>query len=283
MSDTYCGKSCAECTYKESLPCPGCREGLGRPHYGECEIAKCCRERGLAACEGCSPGRPCPLMNKDSVPEDVLRQRRERQAFEAHIGEIAPKLSRRLMIVFWLLIAIEAYGLLVAFLGLFQTYEQPMSWLNTADLILRIGYLTGFTVVLFTLSPFSAHFRKAAFTHPAIILVSLLAAVLPESTILFLLLALLSIAANCLFYYSESSGFMEITSGLDDKLSAYWQKLRKWQLILTIALPFASLLITRIGSSLVNMALGIIRYFLIYETYALYRLSAVSFTPEAKG
>lgn len=27
MAETYCGKTCAECTQKEILNCPGCKAG----------------------------------------------------------------------------------------------------------------------------------------------------------------------------------------------------------------------------------------------------------------
>lgn len=49
MSETYCGKSCAQCTQKEALNCPGCKVGPGRQLGGECELALCCRGKGYEA------------------------------------------------------------------------------------------------------------------------------------------------------------------------------------------------------------------------------------------
>ena len=46
MAETYCGKSCAECTKKEQLNCSGCKAGPGRQFGGDCELAKCVRDKG---------------------------------------------------------------------------------------------------------------------------------------------------------------------------------------------------------------------------------------------
>ena len=51
MAETYCGKSCAECTKKEELNCMGCKTGPGRPFGGDCELAKCVRDKGHETCE----------------------------------------------------------------------------------------------------------------------------------------------------------------------------------------------------------------------------------------
>ena len=46
MAETYCGKVCRECEQKEALSCPGCKLGPGKLYGGDCELAKCCREKG---------------------------------------------------------------------------------------------------------------------------------------------------------------------------------------------------------------------------------------------
>ena len=50
MAETYCGKSCEECTKKEQLDCSGCKTGPGRQFGGDCELAKCVRDKGHETC-----------------------------------------------------------------------------------------------------------------------------------------------------------------------------------------------------------------------------------------
>ena len=52
--ETVCGKSCEACAWKEPLNCSGCREDMGRPFSGPCDIAACCREKGHQRCETCA-------------------------------------------------------------------------------------------------------------------------------------------------------------------------------------------------------------------------------------
>lgn len=42
MGDTYCGKLCEDCQFKDNLQCPGCKTGPGKTWMTECELAKCC-------------------------------------------------------------------------------------------------------------------------------------------------------------------------------------------------------------------------------------------------
>lgn len=44
MGDTYCGKLCEDCQFKDNLQCPGCKTGPGKTWMTECELAKCCME-----------------------------------------------------------------------------------------------------------------------------------------------------------------------------------------------------------------------------------------------
>lgn len=52
--ESRCGLLCDTCTFKESNGCMGCVETNGHPFYGECHIAKCCQDKGLAHCGECS-------------------------------------------------------------------------------------------------------------------------------------------------------------------------------------------------------------------------------------
>ena len=84
MEGTYCGKLCEECQYKEMLQCPGCKEGPGKAWNCECELAKCCRDKGHQNCTTCSYSTSCgKLRGRNNEPEQRLRKREdtEKQTF----------------------------------------------------------------------------------------------------------------------------------------------------------------------------------------------------------
>lgn len=51
--ETRCGLLCSKCDCKEKFGCGGCVETNGHPFHGECDIAKCCQEKGYAHCGEC--------------------------------------------------------------------------------------------------------------------------------------------------------------------------------------------------------------------------------------
>ena len=58
MIDSRCGLHCTGCEWKESNGCGGCIETNGHPFHGECPIAICCQNKGLAHCGECDV-MPC--------------------------------------------------------------------------------------------------------------------------------------------------------------------------------------------------------------------------------
>ena len=46
--DSYCGLSCAECTYRETKHCGGCIATGGKPFHGSCEVAACAGKKAGA-------------------------------------------------------------------------------------------------------------------------------------------------------------------------------------------------------------------------------------------
>ncbi len=59
--DTYCGLSCTDCEFKESMNCGGCIATGGKPFHGRCDVAKCAVSRGKKFCGEC-PDFPCELL-----------------------------------------------------------------------------------------------------------------------------------------------------------------------------------------------------------------------------
>ena len=58
---SYCGCICDGCEHKESHGCKGCFANKGNQFWGECDLAKCCIEKGYTHCGEC-PDIPCETM-----------------------------------------------------------------------------------------------------------------------------------------------------------------------------------------------------------------------------
>lgn len=65
MTDTRCGLSCKDCTYREPCNCKGCIATNGNPFHGECPVAACCQKKGFTHCGEC-PDIPCELLSQYS-------------------------------------------------------------------------------------------------------------------------------------------------------------------------------------------------------------------------
>ena len=113
MAETYCGKTCAECSSREEMNCPGCKLEPGRPITGDCPLARCCREKGHETCSTCSACGHCNThYNRYQMPQ---RRQKERQAAlerEQAIAKKAPFLGKWMWILFWLVVPSTVFSLL---------------------------------------------------------------------------------------------------------------------------------------------------------------------------
>lgn len=66
--DSYCGLSCAECTFRESTGCGGCIATGGKPFHGRCDVAECAVGRKRAFCGDCADF-PCNTLKSYSYDE----------------------------------------------------------------------------------------------------------------------------------------------------------------------------------------------------------------------
>ena len=66
---SYCGLLCNGCNYRESHGCKGCLALKGRPFWGECDVAACCRSKGYAHCGECAD-MPCDILKGMSCGDD---------------------------------------------------------------------------------------------------------------------------------------------------------------------------------------------------------------------
>lgn len=92
----FCGKDCDSCTRREGQGCPGCGEGPGRPLFGDCGIAACCRGKGHESCKtfhflgnGCVKvkGREnAPMARRQAAEEQQRRRQRWCAENMVHLG-----------------------------------------------------------------------------------------------------------------------------------------------------------------------------------------------------
>jgi hypothetical protein len=56
-----CGAYCGGCEWIAKTNCPGCLAAKGKVFWGECQMAKCCLDKGFAHCGEC-PDLPCDVL-----------------------------------------------------------------------------------------------------------------------------------------------------------------------------------------------------------------------------
>lgn len=108
MAGPYCGKGCESCALREQLSCSGCRSGPGRTWGTECELARCCQQKGHESCQTCSFAAGCRLFYDRSEQPQYRFQERERSAQrQQEAAQKAEVLGKWLWILFWLMIVVQ--------------------------------------------------------------------------------------------------------------------------------------------------------------------------------
>ncbi|MBQ2955406.1 MAG: hypothetical protein IJE08_02995 [Clostridia bacterium] len=224
------------------------------------------------------------VRNKEAVPEEVLRQRQARQAFEEHIRKIAPRFSILLLIYFW------STALSTGASVLQQIFESPIGLglplvlLNTITSVVIGGFAILNIIILLLMAAESRQFAKTAALFAAVIVTIVIALLNVGNPDLSLLLLIALAVLIYLMLWFECSGFMEITAGLSDSLSDLWRKFRKWRILLPLICAFASSLLNlSLISGIANLVVNIFYLLLIRDAYSIYRSCAVPPREKAKG
>jgi hypothetical protein len=232
MAENYCGKSCVDCGLKEKLNCSGCKAGPGRTFGGECELAKCCQERGHDTCATCTQNNWCSKQkNAEGMAQTRFqRQERERQKRE-QLEKKVPMLAKCLTVLFWLNIV----SLIPSVMGNDLTKELPTLY-RTGQMLTMILSLT-VVVFYFVMAKANERYRKAAFCIGAVavvefVLLWITGGVTPSWT---LLINIPAIVVGFVGRYNLYTAHSEILEQVDATLSEQWLKLWKWYIYLFIA------------------------------------------------
>ena len=282
MSDTFCGKSCQSCTYKENLSCRGCKSNTGDCLVAACTLASCCKNKGYDSCVSCTHYATCASALREGVPQYRLGQ----PATSAHtkdertyIVQKAPILGQYLWILFWMFIPNILANLMTN-----DAFVAPSSsvYMFGQGLSLICSIIYG--IILLELSSENDHYRIAGICNllatPSSILGQALFGELQGAALLLLFISIFTLAASLYGIYHEFIGHTEILAPADYNLSEKWRTLWNW-FIICYASIFGSLLLatmsatlgvlTMFASVIGLLVISILRLIYLYYTADLFR------------
>lgn len=279
MTETYCGKTCDSCTYKQNLNCEGCKAGPGRQNSGDCEVALCCRGKGHESCETCGFNGNCgTLRRRDNIPEYRQRKFEEDSDRSAKLARRAPFLGKWLWLLFWLVIPSALSG--------FMTNDNVVE--SFPNLYLPGQILSGlcslaYGLILLKLSSEDEGYHKAGLCYlvgASVAAVGVLIKLGNSEAKLPLLVTLPVVIVEMVGYYREVNAHADVLSGVDNILSEKWRILWKWyigmlgaivgSIIVVLISPFLGLLVMLAGI-IGTIVVNIMKLVYLYRTAKLFR------------
>lgn len=281
MAETYCGKNCAECTDKEKLGCTGCKAVTGKLWQEECELAKCCKDKGHQTCETCIFHETCAIWRRrNNIPEQRLRKRADEEERKEKIMQKSRTLGKWLWVLFWLVIPM--------ILASVMTNESIAAWfpfLNFPGKFLNITCSAAYGVILLILSSEERHYRISGICALVAAVVSLLLINVPIGvneaiTMGALVLTLPAAVVSLIGEYHEYMGHAEVAGDVDADLSEKWSTLWKWYmgmfaglfggLFVMLIIPILGLLVL-LAAAIGFLVVSILKLVYLYRTANLFR------------
>jgi len=279
MAETYCGKACENCAHKESLSCPGCMAGPGRPISGDCSIAKCCREKGHQVCTTCGFSGNCgTLRNKTYMPE-YRRKLMESEKMRAETLEISARfLGKWLWILFWLIVP----SVVAAIMGNKNMAEYaPSIYVFGQGLSAVCSFFYG--AILIRLSSEEERYRTAGICTLIGGAASALIAFVSGSQGTPSWTLVISIPAAIVGFvgeYNEFTAHSIVLADLDGEQSEKWSSLWKWYIgmygavlgsILVMAIAPRLGLLVVLGAAIGLIIVSILKPVYLYRTAKMFR------------
>ncbi len=225
MAETYCGKSCLECTRQRELNCPGCRVGPGREVGGDCDLARCVRTRGHETCDTCVQRPRCgTYQGRERQPDYRIQRHNNDVHLQKAIADRAPFLGKWLWILFWLIVP--------STIGSLMTQDV---FKNNALVIYRMGQIINVActlataLILLKLSQQEEDYRTAGICLLAGSIAGLLANLFQgDMALMSILIALPAAIVSIVGQYKEIMAHSAVLRGVDNELSYKWESLWKW-------------------------------------------------------
>ena len=279
MAETYCGKNCIECVQKESLNCQGCKTGPGRQFGGDCELAKCVRDKGHESCETCGFKGNCgTLRSRDNMPDYHRRKIEAEEMRKAAIAKRAPILGKWLWIIFWLIIP----GTIGSLMANESTAKILPGLYMPGQIINAICSLT-YGAILLKLGSEEDRYRTAGICALIAGGVSAVVAMITgtgEEAAWTLLFTLPAAVVAMVGEYNEYMGHSAVLSGVDNELSEKWEVLWKWYIglflgmfgciIVMLIIPILGA-IAILGCAIGTIVVGILKLVYLYRTAKIFR------------
>ena len=279
MAETYCGKSCEECTKKELLNCSGCKTGPGRQFGGDCELAKCVRDKGHETCETCGFKGNCgTLRSRESMPDYRIRKIEAEVMRKEAIAKRAPILGKWLWIIFWLVIP-SSIGSIMSH----ETTAKILPGLVMPGQIINAICSLTYGAILMKLGSEEDRYRTAGICALIAGAASALAAIInggSDGTAWILIFTIPAAIVGIVGEYNEYMGHSAVLSGVDNELSEKWEVLWKWYIGLFLGI-FGSILllliipvlgaIAVIGTTIGTVVVSILKLIYLYRTAKIFR------------
>lgn len=279
MTETYCGKICAECAQKETLNCPGCNAGPGRLFGGDCELAKCCRSKGHQECITCSFKGNCgTLRDRNRIPENRIQKIEAKKIRAAALAKSAPVLGKWLWLLFWLIIPSTLASLMTN-----ENIGGTIPSVFVAGEILSAVCSFAYGAILIKLAPEEERYSTAGVCTLICGAASALIAWIsggPKAPAWTLLISIPAAIVALAGVYLEFNAHSAVLAGLDNELSQSWTSLWKWYIgtygalfgsvLLVVISPLLGLLGT-LASAIGLIVVSILKLVYLYRTAKLFR------------
>ena len=283
MAETYCGKTCAECSKREELNCQGCKTGPGRQFGGNCELAKCVRDKGHETCETCGFKGNCgTLRSRESMPDYRIRKIEAEEMRKAAIAKRAPVLGKWLWIIFWLIIP-STIGSIMAH----ETTAKILPGLFMPGQIINAICSLIYGAILLKLGSEEDRYRTAgicALIAGGVSTVVAFITVAAQEATWTLLFTLPAAVVAMVGEYNEYMAHSAVLSGVDNELSEKWEVLWKWYIglflgmfgciIVMLIIPVLGALAI-LGCAIGTVVVGILKLVYLYRTAKIFREYAV--------
>lgn len=279
MAETYCGKNCAECSKREELNCQGCKAGPGRQFGGDCELAKCVRDKGHETCETCGFKSNCgTLRSRESMPDYRIRKIESEKMRKAAIAKRAPVLGKWLWIIFWLIIP-STIGSIMAH----ETTAKILPGLFMPGQIINAICSLIYGAILLKLGSEEDRYRTAGICALIAGASSALAAMInggSEGATWILIFTIPAAIVAIVGEYNEYMAHSVVLSGVDNELSEKWEVLWKWyiglfagifgSILLMLIIPVLGA-IAVIGTTIGTVVVSILKLVYLYRTAKIFR------------
>ena len=279
MAETYCGKNCAECSKREELNCQGCKAGPGRQFGGDCELAKCVRDKGHETCETCGFKGNCgTLRSRESMPDYRIRKIESEKMRKAAIARRAPVLGKWLWIIFWLIIP-STIGSIMAH----ETTAKILPELFMPGQIINAICSLIYGAILLKLGSEEDRYRTAGICALIAGASSALAAMInggSDGATWILIFTIPAAIVAIVGEYNEYMAHSAVLSGVDNELSEKWEVLWKWYIglflgmlgciIVMLILPILGA-IAILGCAIGTVVVSILKLVYLYRTAKIFR------------